>query len=330
MGRSSCEPAGVNMSRSSSLDVMKCLAAFCVVWIHYGTNWLSPLVRCAVPLFFIITGYYYPSMVAKGKFVSHIKKLAVMVLCASMLHGLWTLQHEIRHDTLSLWVEQNIRLRHLIYLLVSDNDLFGFHLWYFYAVIYDLLLFRIIDKLHLTKYNKYITPLLLLVFLAGNYTPWYPKLRNFLFFGFPCMMIGRWIREGKDKAFSFLGNPNRMALFVSVSILMAYAEMFLLNHFYHGKGFREMFMFTLPMLLPFFYYALRHPYWGYGSIWATIGRKHSANIYIFHVLTASVLSHIVDFSDAYMRVMTPFLVFLVTLLVSYIITRIREKHKKRI
>ncbi len=98
------KPGGMGVPRASSLDVMKCFAAFCVVWIHFGSGWLSPITRCAVPIFFVITGYYYPIMVEKGNFWKHIRKLLVMVICASALYGAYALQGLIRLGTLGEWM----------------------------------------------------------------------------------------------------------------------------------------------------------------------------------------------------------------------------------
>ena len=54
-------------SRKDSFDVVKCFAAFFVVQLHTIPATVCPLLnviaRLAVPLFFLITGYYYTSIV---------------------------------------------------------------------------------------------------------------------------------------------------------------------------------------------------------------------------------------------------------------------------
>jgi len=328
------EPARMGVSRTSSLDVMKCFAAFCVVWIHYGSGWLSPIVRCAVPIFFVITGYYYPMMVEKGNFWKHIRKLLVMVLCASALYGIVTLLVQIRHNTLQEWMTNNFRFKNIIRLLVLDDDMFGFHLWYFYAVLYDLVIFYLADKWRLTKWLRYATPLLLLFHFVANFTPWYGLFRNFLFMGLPCMMIGRCIREGKDQAFCFLAKQSYLWIYTFGSLLMIAGEMWLLSYMYPDKadkGIRNMFVFTLPLLLPYFYWALRHTSFGEGSLWATIGRKYSAYIYIFHVLAGRFLGHVLE-RDAslFSKAVYPFLVFGISLCIAWLFTRVMQWCKIRV
>lgn len=317
------KPGGIGVPRASSLDVMKCFAAFCVVWIHFGSGLLSPITRCAVPIFFVITGYYYPMMVEKGKFWKHIRKLLVMVLCASALYGVVSLQHQIRHDTLAEWIDNNIRLKHIVGLLVFDNDMFAGHLWYFYAVLYSLIIFYLADKWRLTKWLRYAVPLLFLVHFSRNFTPFsLTWVRNFLFMGLPCMMVGRSIRENRDKAIRFLSNGRYFWIYTFGSLLLVCGEMWLISYLSaddSDRGIREMYIFTLPMFLPYFYWALRHPRFGEGSWLATIGRKYSAYIYIFHVLAATGLGHIVGRGDSLLtKAIYPFLVFGVSLIMSWL------------
>lgn len=65
-------------SRKDSFDVVKCFAAFFVVQLHTIPATVCPLLnviaRLAVPLFFLITGYYYTSIVEKGKYGVQLKR----------------------------------------------------------------------------------------------------------------------------------------------------------------------------------------------------------------------------------------------------------------
>ncbi len=308
------------MSRASSLDVLKCLAAFFVVCIHYGADWLSPVVRCAVPMFFVITGYYYPMMVENGKFWKHIRKLLVMVVCASALYGAYELLPVIRHGgAFGEWLDA-FQLERIVKLAIVNGPIFGFHLWYFFAVLYCLIILRLADKWGLTKWLQCAVPLLLLVHFARNFALFPESLvRNFLFMGLPCMMIGRCIRENKDGVFRFLSNRRYWWAYSFGSFLLACGEMLFFRIVYSDSGVREMYIFTLPMLLPCFYWALSHPRFGEGSTPATIGRKYSAYIYIFHVLAAQLLSHILKRDASLLaRVVYPFLVFGISLCVSWL------------
>lgn len=307
-------------SRQSSLDVLKCVAAFFVVCIHYGVPEMCPLVRCAVPVFFMISGYYYPMLEEKKTFWRHFRKLFVMVLVATSIYLMWELQHVMRHGEWQEWIDNLLRPGRLARWVVYNESLFGFQLWYFYALLYDLLLLHYADKWKLTSCFKWLVPLLLAVYFFAHYTHSHFSLsaqiyRNWLVWGLPCMMLGRWIREGQDTAYSFMSDERRCWLYASVSFALVCAE-WLIGTLRHGRMDHEMYVFTLPLVLVFFYWALRHPQFGQGSLLAWIGHRHSANIYIIHVLVAYVLKHFFFCDTSWKQWMFALFVFALSLLSS--------------
>ncbi len=330
MASGCAKSAGADLSRASSLDVLKCFAAFLVVWIHYGSGWLTPVIRCAVPIFFVITGYYYPMMVESGKFWKHIRKLLIMTVCASALYGADSLQQHISAGTLDEWLNVFCWER-IVKPWVVNYPLFGFHLWYFFAVLDCLIVFRLADKWRLTKWLRYAVPLLLLVFFVRNFNL-FPEIpvRNFLFMGLPCMMIGRCIRENRDGAFRFLANERYMWAYTFGSLLLVCGEILLLSVVCSDKGVRDMYIFTLPIFLPYFYWALRHPRFGEGTLLATIGRKYSAYIYIFHVLAGTCLSHFMRNDSLFTKVVYPFIVFAISLCMAWLFAQLLKWLKGRL
>lgn len=315
--------------RTYSIDLLKGIAAFCVVCIHYGPNWLNPLVRCAVPIFFIITGYYFPSMI-KTNFWKHIKKLTIMLICSSGLYCMWEFQQQFRDHTLDSWMTQTFNYGHFSYWLFLGEDLFGFHLWYFYAVLFGLIIFYFTSKWKKSKLLYRATPILLFIFYCGNFTnlPHF-YFRNFLFMGVPCMMTGRLIRENKDQAIVFLSKEKYLGFYTMVSIAMIYLEANLINYRYHDYGIRDMYVFTIPFILPFFYYALRNPAFGKNTWIANIGRKYSAYIYIFHIIAANILAHFTKNDTSESKALyTPILVFLISLFMAWAFEKLSNTANK--
>lgn len=307
---------------------MKGIAAFCVVCIHYGPNWLNPIVRCAVPIFFIITGYYFPTMI-KANFWKHIKKLTIMLLCSSALYCIWEFQQHFRDKNLVLWLTQTFNYEHIINWLYFGEDLFGFHLWYFYAVLIGLIIFYLAKKNNKSKLLYKMTPFLLLTYYCGNFTnlPHF-YFRNFLFMGIPCMMIGRMIGENKDKTFIFLSIKKYIWLYSSISLLMIYIEACLIGNLYHDNGTRDMYIFTIPFILPFFYFALKNSNFGEKTWIAKIGKNYSAYIYIFHIIAANILAHFSKSDTSEIKnIYTPILVFLISLLASVFLQRLLQYKK---
>ena len=271
-------------ARLHSLDVLKCIAALLVVCIHVGPNILSPLTRCAVPIFFIITGYYYPMMRDNGNFWHHIRKLLKMALFANVLYGICELWVELSNGDVNEWLFDTFQLSRLVRLALADDSLFGLHLWYLWAVLYDLLIFYYTDKFKATEYIRAAAPILFAILCITNFTQYYPLTRNFLFMGIPCMIVGRSIQEGNDKKFSFLNIKCHTWPVVGILLFLVLLEMTLLRVVTcNGFGNRNMCAFTLPLVTVIFYWALSHPRYGHDSWIATIGRKYSADIYVFHI-----------------------------------------------
>lgn len=314
--------AGGATSRMDSLDVLKCLAAFFVVNIHYGSSLMSPFSRTAVPLFFIITGFYYPVIRDAGTFWRHMRKLVIMSVMSSFIYGTILFFLAWYAGNVETWVDETFNLRNIVSCVITGSDLFGFHLWYLYAVIYDLVILYIADKFRVTKYLKYTSAVLLVVFLVSNFVnlvPFYGT-RNFIFMGLPCIMIGRMIRDNEDRYLSFFDNRKRMPVVILVSLVLCYAE-----YFYHGMP--EMFIFTIPLVLSVFYWALRNPGFGFGSIPALIGRRYSAYIYIFHVIAFNVVScffRIIEVKIIAPVVIYPCMGFFLSLLIAMFFVEIKD------
>lgn len=182
-----------------------------------------------------------------------------------------------------------------------------------------------------TTFLRKIVPFLLLLLFVGNFTHRYPQFRNFLFMGLPCMMVGRCIREKADRAFSFLANPKYFWIYTIGAILLIVIEMTVLNWLFADRGVRCIYIFTLPLLLPIFYSALRNPKFGEGTWVAVIGRKYSAYIYIFHILVARFLLNFTDGENSLLtRCFFPFIVFAISLCIAWLFVELLQFLKLRI
>ena len=78
-------------SRADNIDILKAVCAFLIVCIHVpfpGTlgAYFTTLTRTAVPIFFMITGYFYSDVVKRGGENSQIKKLLKLVIEANLIY----------------------------------------------------------------------------------------------------------------------------------------------------------------------------------------------------------------------------------------------------
>ncbi|CAI2136821.1 Serine/alanine racemase [Serratia fonticola] len=123
------------MERYNNLDVFKFILAIMVFLIHYSTYLnvqgvlyqvtVNGIYRIAVPIFFVINGFFFFGGYTKGRAFNYIKRIFI-------LYTVWMFVYS------PFWVDYD----HFTMKAVLKNLIFGFHhLWYLPALIFSALLF---------------------------------------------------------------------------------------------------------------------------------------------------------------------------------------------
>ena len=81
----------VSVKRNDNIDALKTICAFLVVCIHIKfpskvDSLISPLERCAVPIFFMISGYFYCFSWERKKKINQIKKLVNLTIAINIFY----------------------------------------------------------------------------------------------------------------------------------------------------------------------------------------------------------------------------------------------------
>ena len=92
--QSRAEQSRAEQSRADNIDILKATCAFLIVCIHVPFpgvigEYFTALTRIAVPVFFMITGYFYFDVEEKNGETRQIKKIFKLVLEANVLYLLW-------------------------------------------------------------------------------------------------------------------------------------------------------------------------------------------------------------------------------------------------
>ena len=183
--------------RWTCIDILKCLAAIAVVEIHkpleiQGGDEFLILCRFAVPVFFMITGFFYPETVAKKRELKQLGKIFTITIGANLFYLLWEI-------LLAVEKRENIKealLARFEERVPEDFILWNFsplspHLWYLQALLYVLVIAFIVEHLGLRKLAYLAIPVLLAgslikgsysLFFVGKYPNIIPVL--FLTLGF--------------------------------------------------------------------------------------------------------------------------------------------------
>lgn len=325
MKQESKTPADVKVesisSRQASLDVVKFFAAFMVVVIHTGFSGKLGLgavsfSRIAVPLFFMITGYYYPVMTKNGIW-RHVKKIIFWTLAATLFYFLWNVIQSFTGECTGGLADKFTFKSIACWVLLNETPVSG-HLWYFYALLYIFVILYITEKWHRQTWLYRLLPLLLIF----NYYQSYGSLlyyRNFLFTGLPYVLLGCLFRmHGKKLLSRFPSNRNLLLGFFALCACLA------LELYVYGligvSVYRDHYLFTLPMVVCVFAWTLRNPRFGEGTYMAFVGKSYSAFIYMLHPFIifcfSWVSSRYLDnlFLGGWSLNLRPFIVFGLTLM----------------
>jgi peptidoglycan/LPS O-acetylase OafA/YrhL len=276
-----------------SLQVLKALAAFAVVLIHtdilYVRTALLPICCNAVPIFFMITGYFLlnkEGLLTKERLKRSIIKLLKLTIVAQCLFVVFYL---IVDPSVIEAFRVHTFKRVVLFLTVGHNV--APHLWYLTAIIEALITFYVALRFKLLRFIPLVVVLgICLNLITGCYSKfWLDQQllrilsRNFLTVGIPCVYLGMLVRRFEYRLFY----AQRGMLFtLAILYFLLYVEF---QFVFNRKLWGDVFFFTIPSTIVTFIWVLRTNLFNKLTWLATIGRKDSLNIYIAHWLVRDIL-----------------------------------------
>lgn len=325
--------------RVNSLDKLKVLCALLIVCIHapfpgVAGEYLTALTRIAVPIFFMITGFFYSEHTAPRQ----IKKLVWLMLSANGIYFVWkTALAAIRGDMFPYWAEV-FTAKSIIRLLLLNETRLQSHLWYLGAILYVVVIVTVICRWDAQKAKKLLyiaAPILLLGDLVfGKYSLLllhreFPSIlvRNWLFVGLPYFTIGMWIHSNHTRIQKKMRGcaKVKICLLIGLTAITTLLERWLLVSTNLNPA-RDHYLSTTFLAIAVFLFFLFFVDGGESRI-SRIGRRGSAWIYILHPIFISVLGAAADRIGAegsynYIR---PIAVFIMTTVVAELLVRAQKK-----
>lgn len=293
------------MKRNRNLDFLKTVCSFLVVCIHApfpgiaGTIFL-PLCRIAVPLFFMITGYYYTHTKQRNNEKKQLMKILRLFVGANLLFFLWSLLWKcICGYSVVGYLSSAFSLTSIGKFLLLNESPFGGHLWYLGAILYVLVIIFVFEKKWDRKKMYPVVPVLLLadlvfgkysLLLFGQSIPfiWF---RNFLCVGLPYFLIGDMLYT-----YRITVKPKKALLLALVFVLTTFAERFVLG-FFEVNGQRDHYISTTFLASFLFLSATQCSSEcickGYRAL-CEIGAKLSTGIYVMHPIFITLLLALID------------------------------------
>jgi surface polysaccharide O-acyltransferase-like enzyme len=303
-----------------SLQVLKALAAFAVVMLHtsfiFRTE-LMPICHNAVPLFFMITGYFllnHEGILTTERLKRSMIKILKLALWSNTFYYL---VHYVFHpEDLNLLSQEP--LKQVFYIFVS-GDQYAAPLWYLHSIFQVFVTLYIAVRFHKLQYIPLLTFTGLLINLTfGDYAIFWsdqPFLRflsrNFLTIGLPSVYIGMCIRRFEHK---ITLTPHQLLYILLLLYVLLYVEAcYILQWIEWG----DVLFFTIPTSILTFVWVLKTSKWNHYHILCQIGRKDSLNIYILHLFIAHLLTGL----HLYVDIISSIEVYIITLIFSVILRK---------
>jgi surface polysaccharide O-acyltransferase-like enzyme len=269
---------------SDSLDVAKAIAAYLVVFIHCGFpgtfgKAINIIARVAVPLFFIIAGFYsypYNKDRCRKKIVNDIKLCILMEL----LYSVVLIKSQPINSILVAYLDIN-SIKSL--LLFSGYGHFGAG-WFLYALLFCDILGLILSKVNdVIKRTLYIlAPLLLIMHLIWQYV-WGPKISsdiytsNFFLMGMPFYIGGGYMHEKVDILKMKKGT---ISIITIIGICLSLTEGL-------KFGLKDLYLGSIIAVFAIFSYCITNKETKRKAL-AFVGKHYSKYIYCFHLLIKEV------------------------------------------
>lgn len=284
----------MNGQKNYTLEVLKLFASYMVVFIHvkfYGELGVAieTLARFAVPLFFLISGYYsyriQPEKILKR--AKNILNLSILAVGSYTVFNIVTFLLRGKVSRVFLYLAKYLNITKLWKLVIFNVPISAGHLWFLLALIYVYLVFYWIT---VSRFNEKVMFILSFVLLGGHLLlgeglsmvgirlPLW-LVRNFALMGMPFFVLGLFTRKHENK----LHNIPNVALIILAVI--GGIEAVISRHFF---GRNEMYIGSLLMLFALVVWFIKYAKVQCPAFINALSGC-STYIYIFHVMISSVI-----------------------------------------
>lgn len=248
--------------------------------------------RCAVPLFFICTGYlFYNNLKKYG--ISYVKKYIIRIFNILITAIFICLAY---YFTKIMFFEDNFieKFKEVILYFISNmkflyygyGDYGMYHLWYLYALIYIMPIIYLFTKRIKLLLSISLVLNIIGVIIQTQYVSY--KTRDAIMFGLLYVTLGYYICENEIKIKTFIDKINKKFLILTIFVLglMQLIEGMLVKYFFSGGG--DYFIMTLPFSISIFLLAIRNKNIFKNCFINELG-KASLGIYIIHVMVINII-----------------------------------------
>lgn len=285
------------MERNDCLNLLKCISCFGVVFIHITFPGIMGdifkyLSNFAVPIFFMIAGYY-SYRCNENKIKKRFLKILKIFIFSYSCFLTYNLIFAIKDGNVSGWLVDNFNLKSPVYFFIFCTIPWAIPLWYLIAMAEVYFFWNIVVKNK--KEEKMIKCTWFLLILGAIWTiivdsiglNWSYKI-NFIFRALPWFMLGYLVKVKYENYLDKISN--KILLFINfLGCIITLSVVFMnpiIKYYYFGV------VVTAPSL---FLIGIKNSKIHVNKFVVYIGDKLSLFIYIFHVIISRFIYIIVKF-----------------------------------
>lgn len=309
------------------LNLLKGFACIGVVFIHITfPGMFGQIVKYAsnyaVPIFFMIAGYYAwgngPEVVKR-----RLIKIIKIFLYAYTLFFTFQVANAAKNHEIGVWFSSHFNwktpLKYVCFCMID----FAIPLWYLIAMIELYIVWYFIVKYRKEQFVLKLLPVLfVLQILLTSYCEtmqieWFWRI-NFITSAMPWFLLGYYMNTNKAEKFKNMASYKLIILVVVGCAIAVIPIAFSLPLKFRVVGY-------IPYAFGLFTLSLKKPNNSVCKIIEYIGEKLSLNIYIFHTLIGSVISLIcskvlgIDIEGGIWLWCRPIIVLICTIFASWVV-----------
>ena len=327
------------ITRNYSLDLLKFIASFLIVCIHFKFSGeagkvVTIISRFAVPLFFMVSGYFSfgdDHEKIKDKII-HIAKIYLFAVVLYFCFNVLVMVFEGQYKEAVWYVSTYFRISYTFKTILFNESLTAMHLWFLNSLVYTYVIRYVVVKARIREGAIYVFAGALLVlnlvlgiglsafglekpgFLLQIYS-----LRNFIFLGFPFFTLGYFIKK-KETAVLNLMSGKFIVLFIVLSIIDTVVV-------WKIDWMQELYLGSVIMAFALFVLGLKLKDKQYHSNLIELF-KTTTGVYIIHVMVGDILDMTVLSNMQFYLYLKPVVIFalsvLITMLANCVIRRIKK------
>lgn len=319
------------------LNFAKGVACILVVFIHCQFpppvgRYVISIARAAVPLFFMVSGYfcfYGDRQRLFERLPQKIRHIARLSIGAVVLYIVWDLvKLLLTQSSFYAWTGKFTVDWLFQFLIINNTDAINTALWFFFALLYCYGLYYVINKLNLLGVFYRLIPILFVAFyvllhaadLFGKAVPtcFY---RNAYLEGLPFFLLGNLLFKHKERV-------KRLGVKFALPFTVAGAIGSIVEQSVYARWTPCLYYTSILLVVGAFMLCIVYDDREISSPFEKLGGKYSLYVYLFHPMFFALLG-MIELNSEVWRYLMPFAVLLLSIIGSVLYVKIKENKRQR-